>query len=117
MAGAASSEWPSRATLSSMAGTGGVSPSLMPTLPAQAAGAQPVRPGCAELVAAQDWSATPLGPRRHWDPAVSNVVDLLLGSPMPMAFASGPQFILIYNDAYADLIGAQHPAAMGCPAA
>jgi serine phosphatase RsbU (regulator of sigma subunit)/anti-sigma regulatory factor (Ser/Thr protein kinase) len=89
----------------------------MPTLPAQAAGAPPVRPGCAELVAALDWSGTPLGHRRHWDPAVSNVVDLLLGSPMPMAFASGPEFTLIYNDAYADLIGAQHPAAMGCPAA
>ena len=41
----------------------------------------------------------------------------MLASPVPMALAYGDDFILIYNDAYADVIGAQHPAAMGRPAA
>ena len=98
-----------------MAGTGGVRPSVTPTLPAQ--GARPARPGCAELVAAHDWTGTPLGPREHWDPAVAATVDLLLAAPLPMAFAAGPRFVLIYNDAYADLIGTLHPAALGRPAA
>ncbi len=74
-------------------------------------------PSCAELVAAHDWAATPLGPRASWDPAVAGVVEVLLASPMPMAFTFGEAFILIYNDAYADLIGSLHPAALGRPAA
>jgi len=89
----------------------------MPALPAQAGAAQPGFPCCADLVAAHDWAATPLGPRDRWDPAVSATVELMLSSPMPMAFSSGPGFLLIYNDAYADLIGTLHPAALGRPAA
>ncbi|MET0415311.1 MAG: SpoIIE family protein phosphatase [Actinoplanes sp.] len=100
-----------------MAGTGGVSRSVVPALPAQGGGAQVNRPVCADLVAAHDWAGTPLGPRESWDPAVRVTVDLLLASPMPMALSYGPSYHLIYNDAYADLIGALHPAALGRPAA
>jgi serine phosphatase RsbU (regulator of sigma subunit)/anti-sigma regulatory factor (Ser/Thr protein kinase) len=89
----------------------------MPALPAQAGAAQPGFPGCADLVAAHDWAATPLGPRDRWDPAVGAIIDLVLSSPMPMAFSFGPGYLLIYNDAYADLIGTLHPAALGRPAA
>src|SRR5690349_11547119 len=99
-----------------MAGTGGVS-RVMPALPAQAAAGPPSRPGCADLVAGRDWSGTELGPRDHWDPAVSATVELVLSSPMPMVYAHGDGFLLIYNDAYADLIGTLHPAALGQPAA
>src|SRR4051812_10700611 len=97
-----------------MAGTGGVSSSMVPTLPAQA---QPGRRSCADLVAELDWSATLLGPRDQWDPAIAATVELVLASPMPMAFSFGDDFVLLYNDAYADLIGALHPAALGRPAA
>jgi serine phosphatase RsbU (regulator of sigma subunit)/anti-sigma regulatory factor (Ser/Thr protein kinase) len=89
----------------------------MPALPAQSGGARPGVPGCADLVRDLDWAATPLGPRGNWDPAVAAAVELALASPLPMAFSFGPDFILIYNDAWADLIGALHPAALGCPAA
>ncbi|WP_433295186.1 ATP-binding SpoIIE family protein phosphatase [Actinoplanes sp. CA-030573] len=71
---------------------------------------------CVDLVYGRDWSATPLGPRDRWDPAITATVELLLASPMPMAFGFGPGFIQIYNDAYADLIGTLHPAALGRPA-
>ncbi|MGX6601083.1 SpoIIE family protein phosphatase [Micromonosporaceae bacterium Da 78-11] len=64
-----------------------------------------------------DWAGTPLGPRAGWDPAVRATVELLLDSPMPMALSFGDDFTLIYNDAYADLIGALHPAALGRPGA
>ncbi|MDY7086474.1 MAG: SpoIIE family protein phosphatase [Actinomycetota bacterium] len=99
-----------------MAGTGGgVSPSVIPALPSQTP--SPGRPGCAELVQGYDWDATALGPRERWDPAVTATVELVLASPMPMAYAHGDGFLLIYNDAYADLIGTRHPAALGRPAA
>ncbi|MDG4766617.1 SpoIIE family protein phosphatase [Solwaraspora sp. WMMD406] len=52
-----------------------------------------------------------------WDPALRAVVELILDSPVPMALAHGDDFVMIYNDAYADLLGAKHPAAFGQPAA
>ncbi|MFC7276906.1 SpoIIE family protein phosphatase [Paractinoplanes rhizophilus] len=99
-----------------MAGTGGVSPSVMPALPSQPGGPQPGRRGCVEIVAEIDWPATPLGARESWDPAVAATVELVLASPMPMAFSAGAGFLLIYNDAYAEMIGSLHPAALGRPA-
>jgi serine phosphatase RsbU (regulator of sigma subunit)/anti-sigma regulatory factor (Ser/Thr protein kinase) len=100
-----------------MAGTGGVSPSQLPTLPSQLGGSSPARPTAAEIVRDFRWENTPLGARESWDPVVAATVDLVLASPMPMAFCFGGSFVLVYNDAYADLIGTLHPAAMGRPAA
>jgi serine phosphatase RsbU (regulator of sigma subunit)/anti-sigma regulatory factor (Ser/Thr protein kinase) len=85
----------------------------MTSLPVQA----DVTPGCAELVHAFDWSTTPLGAIDRWDPMVRATVDVILASPVPMALAYGDDLILIYNNAYAEIIGAGHPAALGRPAA
>ncbi|MEV4707424.1 SpoIIE family protein phosphatase [Actinoplanes sp. NPDC049316] len=52
-----------------------------------------------------------------WDPVVSATVEVVLSSPVPMALAYGDDYVLIYNDGYAEVIGAKHPAAMGRPAA
>jgi serine phosphatase RsbU (regulator of sigma subunit)/anti-sigma regulatory factor (Ser/Thr protein kinase) len=52
-----------------------------------------------------------------WDPGLRAVLDLVLASPVAMALALGERFTLYYNDAYADLLGARHPAAHGRPAA
>jgi serine phosphatase RsbU (regulator of sigma subunit)/anti-sigma regulatory factor (Ser/Thr protein kinase) len=98
-----------------MAGTGGVSHSALPTLPSPTGDPGPVT-GCADLVAAFDWGRTALGPRDRWDPAVGAIVDFLLAAPLPMAFSAGDGFLLIYNDAYAELLGPRHPAALGRPA-
>jgi len=105
-----------------MAGTGGVSSSAIPATPAQTGRVGerdpgPPGQGCAELVRAFDWAGTALGARDRWDPAVRAAVELLLDAPMPMAMAYGDRFLLVYNDAYADLLGALHPAALGRPAA
>jgi anti-sigma regulatory factor (Ser/Thr protein kinase) len=72
---------------------------------------------CSDLVETFPWESTPLGPRTHWDPVVRTTVDLLLACPMPMAFVWGDDYLLIYNDAYAELLGTVHPQALGRPAA
>ncbi|TWH69371.1 GAF domain-containing protein [Micromonospora olivasterospora] len=94
-----------------MPGTVGRVPT--PTTPAgEATGSD-----AAGVVPGPGWAGTALGPRQGWDPAVRAVVDLVLASPVPMAFAYGEDLLLLYNDGYAALIGDRHPAAMGRPAA
>ncbi|HEX5508162.1 MAG TPA: ATP-binding protein [Pseudolabrys sp.] len=62
-----------------------------------------------------DWTASPLGPRELWSPALNFTIDLALASGFPMAVRWGPQLINIYNDAYAPLLGDRHPSAFGQP--
>ena len=70
----------------------------------------------AALVRAMDWSKTPLGPASSWSQALRTVVGLLLSSRFPLLLWWGPSFIQIYNDAYAPILGAKHPArALGKP--
>src|SRR3954454_8112238 len=66
--------------------------------------------------AAVDWAATPLGPVDAWTPALCNAVDLALHSRFPITLFWGPEFVLVYNEAYVDLIGEKHPSALGSPA-
>ncbi len=68
----------------------------------------------AELIAAHDWSLTPLGPVNAWPVALRTLVDVMLGSNQPMFIAWGPERLLLYNDAYAEILASKHPAAMGC---
>ncbi|MCW8087043.1 PAS domain-containing sensor histidine kinase [Sabulicella glaciei] len=62
-----------------------------------------------------DWSATALGPRARWPLALRLAVDLILASRFPMSVAWGEERILLYNDAYAEILGARHPEALGRP--
>ena len=64
---------------------------------------------------AYNWAATPLGPRAAWPANLNLVVDLILLSGFPMAVRWGPDFVMIYNDAYVPLLGGRHPAALGQP--
>ncbi|PWR16086.1 histidine kinase [Micromonospora sicca] len=73
--------------------------------------------GAAAAVLAHPWAGTSLGAPEQWDPAVRAVVDLVLASPVPMALLYGDDLVLLYNDGYAELIGARHPEALGRPAA
>lgn len=65
------------------------------------------------LIEQLDWSASPLGVRENWPQSLRSVVDLMLGSRFPMFVAWGTELALIYNDAYAEILGAKHPAAFG----
>jgi hypothetical protein len=60
-----------------------------------------------------DWAGTPLGPPDWWPAALRTTVGLMLRSQLPMYVAWGPQWRLLYNDAYALLLGARHPGALG----
>jgi PAS domain S-box-containing protein len=65
------------------------------------------------LMEAHDWSQSPLGHPSTWPPSLRTVVGLLLRSRFPMFVAWGPELGFLYNDAYADILGIKHPAAIG----
>jgi PAS domain S-box-containing protein len=65
------------------------------------------------LLRAQDWGVSALGPPEGWPQALRTVVAILLGSNQPMFVAWGEGRTLLYNDRYAEVLAAKHPAAMG----
>jgi len=68
------------------------------------------------LVETHDWAATPLAARQGWSPSLKLACDMVLASAFPMALRWGPDFVLIYNDAYRPILGDKHPWALGRPA-
>ena len=64
---------------------------------------------------ALDWAATPLGPVERWPATLRTVVRACLASPFPINLWCGPALALVYNDAYARILGDKHPAALGRP--
>ncbi|MHA6492703.1 PAS domain-containing protein [Pseudomonas borbori] len=62
-----------------------------------------------------DWSDSTLGRPESWPPALQTVIGILLGSQQPMFVAWGDQHTLLYNTAYARILGDKHPAALGAP--
>jgi PAS domain S-box-containing protein len=64
-------------------------------------------------VRAHDWSETPLGPVEGWPQSLRSLVGLILQARQPMFLAWGPALTLLYNDDYAQILGAKHPRALG----
>jgi signal transduction histidine kinase/DNA-binding NarL/FixJ family response regulator len=62
------------------------------------------------LMASFDWASTPVGPVETWPASLRFAVRTVLVSRFPMVLTWGPDFLQFYNDAYAPLIGAKHPA-------
>ncbi|MEG4805534.1 MULTISPECIES: ATP-binding protein [unclassified Microcoleus] len=60
-----------------------------------------------------DWSQTSLGAIEAWPQSLKSLVKTLLTSRYPMVLTWGPEFAQFYNDAYSELIGDKHPAALG----
>src|SRR5690242_15881118 len=65
------------------------------------------------LMRAHDWSESPLGPPEGWPQSLRTVVGLLLQSRFPMFVAWGTELGFLYNDPYAEILGAKHPRALG----
>lgn len=65
------------------------------------------------LIAGFDWAATALGPPGAWPERLKSAVSILLGSPVAMMLLWGPEGVVIYNDAYARMMGRAHPTALG----
>jgi signal transduction histidine kinase/CheY-like chemotaxis protein len=71
---------------------------------------------CGALMRAKDWSATALGPPRHWPRTLRMMIPIMLASRFAMRILWGPELTLLYNDKYIPVLGPRkHPAAMGRP--
>jgi DNA-binding NtrC family response regulator/signal transduction histidine kinase len=62
---------------------------------------------------AVDWSTTVLGPVEQWPQSLRACVRIVLGSGIPMLISWGPDFTMLYNDAYGVVVGTKHPGALG----
>ena len=68
---------------------------------------------CGAMIRAFDWAATLLGPIADWPCSLRTTVTTIVNSPVPKALLWGPDHILLYNDGYRAIAGANHPAALG----
>ena len=66
---------------------------------------------------ALDWSKSPLGPVDAWPQSLRSTVSMLLPSKAQIIVFWGPEFVVLYNDAYRPVFGAKHPHALGLPGA
>ncbi len=67
----------------------------------------------ARLMAAKDWTSTPLGPSAEWPQSLRTSVAIMLRSRYPMILTWGEQLVMLYNDAFTPTLGAKHPRALG----
>ena len=101
--------------LSSDPGKSGQFGPVKQSAPNALAGGEPVEQGAslAELIETRDWSETPVGPAERWSPSLRTALSICLESRFPILIWWGPEFVMLYNDAYAPLIGSKHPNALG----
>jgi DNA-binding NtrC family response regulator/signal transduction histidine kinase len=62
---------------------------------------------------AVDWSTTVLGPVEQWPQSLRACVRIVLGAGHPMLISWGPEYTMLYNDAYGVVVGTKHPGALG----
>lgn len=62
-----------------------------------------------------DWSLHPLGPPERWPVILRTMISVVLDARQPMLVCWGPDYHTLYNDAYAEICGPRHPAALGAP--
>src|SRR6185437_11641141 len=60
-----------------------------------------------------DWSKTSLGPLSTWPAHLKATISLMLPAKAQIVLFWGPEFVALYNDAYAPTIGEKHPRALG----
>jgi PAS domain S-box-containing protein len=65
------------------------------------------------LMRAHDWAASPIGSPQVWPQPLKTLVSVMLAANQPMFVVWGPERILLYNDAYAEILAGKHPAALG----
>ena len=72
--------------------------------------------GMARLIADKDWSSSPLGFPDQWPQNLKATIGIMLPAAAQIVLFWGPEFVALYNDAYAPTIGDKHPRALGRPA-
>jgi hypothetical protein len=61
----------------------------------------------AERMRAMDWSRTALGPMEQWPQSLKTSGSICLASRFPIVMHWGPQYMVLYNDAYSTILGSQ----------
>ncbi|KAG9096795.1 hypothetical protein FRC06_008308 [Ceratobasidium sp. 370] len=69
------------------------------------------------LLDSHPWESTPLGPRSAWSERLRACVNFMQTSPHATALWWGSEYVLLYNDAYSQIIGHKHPYLYGQRAA
>jgi hypothetical protein len=69
--------------------------------------------GMSALIGAFDWASHPFGPMEKWPEHMRFAVSLTEHTAIPATLFWGPEFRLIYNDAFALGPAARHPAPLG----
>jgi PAS domain S-box-containing protein len=64
-------------------------------------------------IRAHDWPRTPLGPIEAWPQSLRSALSICLGSRFPIVLYWGADRTVLYNDAYAEILGKKHPWALG----
>lgn len=67
------------------------------------------------LMRSLDWSSSSIGPVRAWPQSLRTSVSICLNSRFAILIWWGPDLVMLYNDAYRDIIAGKHPAALGHP--
>lgn len=64
----------------------------------------------------KDWAPTPLGPLEAWPAPLQTALGIALSSRFPMVLWWGPEFRMLYNDAWRPVLGtSKHPQFLGEP--
>jgi PAS domain S-box-containing protein len=66
-------------------------------------------------IRAFDWTKTPLGPPETWPQSLRSPLSMMLPSKAQIALFWGPEYVILYNDAYRPVFGAKHPDMLGQP--
>ena len=65
------------------------------------------------LIRTVDWASTELGSIERWPQSLRTSVSICLASRFPIVLYWGPEYIVLYNDAYSSILGSKHPWALG----
>jgi len=65
------------------------------------------------LMREMDWSTTPLGSVDGWPQSLRTTVSTCLNSRYPILIWWGREMVMLYNDAYRQLLGDKHPRSLG----
>src|SRR5437764_313248 len=65
------------------------------------------------LMRTTDWSSTRLGRVEQWPQSLRTSVSTCLNSRFAIVVWWGSDLVMLYNDAYREIIASKHPAALG----
>lgn len=69
--------------------------------------------GYMDFIRSVDWASTRLGPMEKWPKKLWEMCEFIVRDSRPASMYWGPNYVVIYNEAYALLTGSKHPELMG----